>query len=181
MVIAVSALVLSASAFLHAGAKPGQLAPASSLGAAPRPAAAPVPDAESMASRLQPVTLSGAEAAARQAGVPLMKPGWLPFRSSPSDGPRQVQELHNSDGRLFMIITVYYGPDGQTLAITQQFEAAQLSLPQLEGAVGSSPVSWARSRGNLSLAWRDSGGRYLFVQGTGLTEDQLQRVAASMA
>ena len=134
-----------------------------------------------MASRLQPVSLSDAEAAARQAGLRLLKPGWLPFRSSPSDGPRQVQEYHDSNGRLFMIVTVYYGPDGQTVAITQQFQAARLSLPGLEGPVGSSPVPWAGSSGNLSLAWKVSGGRYLFVQGTGLTEDQLQRIAASMA
>ena len=181
MVVAATALVLSGSAFLHTGAKSNLLAPASPRSAPSRPAVLPVPDAESAASRLQPVTLTEAEAAARQAGVPLMKPGWLPFRSSPSDGPQQIQEIHDSNGRLFMIITFYYGPDGQTLAITQQFQAAQLSLPGLEGTVGSSPVAWARSGGNLSLAWKVSGGRYVFVQGTGLTEDQLQRVAASMA
>jgi hypothetical protein len=178
MVVAAAALVLSGSAFLHAGAKPSRLAPPASLPATSRPT---VPDAESMASRLQPMTISGAEAAARQAGLPLIKPAWLPFQSSPSDGPRQVQELHDSNGRLFMIITVYYGPDGQTLAVTQQFEAVPLSLPGLEGTVTSSPVPWARSGGNLSLAWKDSGGRYLFVEGTGLTEDQLRRIAASMS
>jgi hypothetical protein len=181
IVVAGAALVLSGSVFLQAGAKPTRSAPASSLRTASRPPALQVPDAESMASRLQPVTLSEAEAAARQAGLLLLTPGWLPFRSSPGDGPRQVQALHDSNGGLLMIVTVYYGPEAQTLVITQQFQAAPLSLPGLKGPIGPSPVPWAGGGRSLSLAWKASDGSYVFVQGTGLKDDQLQRVAASMA
>src|SRR2546426_858928 len=62
MVVAATALVLSGSAFLHTGAKSNLLAPASPRSAPSRPAVLPVPDAESAASRLQPVTLTEAEA-----------------------------------------------------------------------------------------------------------------------
>jgi hypothetical protein len=181
MMLSAAALVLSGSAFLHAGAKPNRSAPASSLGAASLPAMPQLPASDSMASRLQPMTLPEAEAAARQAGLPLIKPRWLPFRSSPGDGPQQIQELHDSNGRLFSIITVYVGPDGQTLAITQQFQPAHLSPADLAGTVRSSPATWSRTGGDLSLAWKVWGGRYVIVQGTGLTEDELRRISDSLA
>jgi hypothetical protein len=181
MAAAAAALVLSGVAFVHAGAKPSRLAPASSQVAASGRVAPGNPYSGITANRSQPVTLSEAEAEARQAGLALMRPRWLPFRSSPSDGPRQVQELRDSTGGLFGIVTVYYGPDGQMLAIMQEFQPAQLSLADLEGTVRSSPAPWSAPGGGLSLAWKVSGGRYVIVQAMGMTEDELQRVAASLA
>jgi hypothetical protein len=181
MVLAGAALALSGATFLHPGAKPSPSAlPASQIGPS-NPGALEIRNSGTVASRSQPLSLSEAEARARQAGTPLMKPGWLPFRSSPSDGPRQVQELRDPAGQLLSIITVYHGPGGQAIAVTQQFQAGPLSLADLQGTVGASPAPWSGSGGGLSLAWKTSGGRYLIVDGSGVTQDELQRVAASMA
>jgi hypothetical protein len=181
MVLAGAALALSGATFLHGGGKPIPAAvPPSQIGPS-NPAALEIRNSGTVASRSQSVSLAEAEARARQAGTPLMKPGWLPFRSIPSDGPRQVQELRDPAGQLLSIITVYYGPGRKTIAVTQQFQAGPLSLADLQGTVGTSPTPWSGSGGGLSLAWKTPGGRYLTVDGTGVTEDELQRVAASMA
>jgi hypothetical protein len=181
MVLAAAALGLSGASFLHAGAKPSPSAAPQSQITQSNPAALQIRNSGTVVSRSQPLSLSDAEARAQQAGTPLIKPGWLPFRSIPRDEPRQVQELRDPAGQLLSIITVYYGPGGQTIAVTQQFQAGPLSLADLQGTVGTSPTPWSGNGGGLSLAWKTSGGRYLVVDGTGVTEDQLQRVAASMA
>jgi hypothetical protein len=181
MVLAAAAVGLSGATFLHAGAKPNPSAAPLSQIAPSNPAALEIRNSGTVASRSQPVTLSEAEAGARQAGTPLMKPGWLPFRSSSSDGPRQIRALRDPAGQLLSIVTVYYGPRGQTIAVTQQFQAGPLSLADLQGTVGTSPAPWSGSGGGLSLAWKTSGGRYLIVDGAGVTQDELQQVAASMA
>jgi hypothetical protein len=181
MVLAGAALALSGATFLHSGSKPSPSAVPPSQTAPSNPGALEIRNSGTVASHPQPVSLPEAEARARQAGTPLMKPGWLPFRSSPSNGPRQVQELRDPAGQLQSIITVYYGPGGQTIALTQQFQAGPLSLADLQGTVGASPAPWSGSGGGLSLAWKTSGGRYLIVDGYGVSQDELQRVAASMA
>jgi hypothetical protein len=181
MVLAAAAVGLSGATFLHGGAKPSPSAGLPSQIAPSNPAALEIRNSGTVASFSQSVTLPQAEAGARQAGAPLLKPGWLPFRSSTSDRPRQVRELRDPAGQLLSIVTVYYGPHGQTIAVTQQFQAGPLSLADLQGTVGTSPAPWSGSGGGLSLAWKTSGGRYLIVDGTRVTQQELQRVAASLA
>ncbi|PZR95349.1 MAG: hypothetical protein DLM67_11090 [Candidatus Nephthysia bennettiae] len=181
MVLAAAAVGLSGATFLHGGAKTSPSAVPPSRIAPSNPAALETRNSGTVAARSQPVTLPQAEAEARQAGTPLLKPGWLPFRSSPGNRPRQLRELRDPAGQLLSIVTVYYGSKGQTIAVTQQFQAGPLNQADLRGTVGTSPAPWSGSGGGLSLAWKTSGGRYVIVDSNGVTQEELQRVAASLA
>jgi hypothetical protein len=114
---------------------------------------------------------------------PLLAPTWRPVGIV---GPRIIQDVLGPDGRALVTITEYGSYDGRSVLVEQFHSASEplIPSPSVDGNIGSQPVKYydLDSGGNPSAVQvRVSAGVYVSVETLGLTLDELNHLAASLA